>query len=282
MKFNAIASHILTSTLVITGSIGLNLVTAFSSIIAPVQAQSKAVQSLRGCFLDEPFDATIAFNPTNIRQQPTTASPARPEKLWVTGRPLRFSGINLGQPVNDAWDNQPDNLWYRLDGKGWVASAVVKGYPKRGNCTTNSKAENFFRTMVGVQGVTRNDRNDLNGQCVTLAVRYLQDVYFSGSRTPRAYGHGKDVARGVASQHPNLFQYKTSGTPKRGAIISFLGGSYDRTYGHVGIVLERNGDSFTMLESNYDGRGTQSIVRISGWRNRANVIGWADPVGDLP
>jgi surface antigen len=113
-------------------------------------------------------------------------------------------------------------------------------------------------------------------------VRYLQDVYFNGSNAARAYGNGKDVARGVASQHPNLFQFKTSGTPKRGAIISFLGSGYDGYYGHVGIVLETNGDSIKILESNHDGLGTQSVVRVSGWKSRAGVVGWADPVGNLP
>jgi surface antigen len=79
-----------------------------------------------------------------------------------------------------------------------------------------------------------------------------------------------------------LFQFKTSGTPKRGAIISFLGSGYDGYYGHVGIVLETSGDSIKILESNHDGLGTQSVVRVSGWKSRAGVVGWADPVSNLP
>jgi surface antigen len=290
MKLKHISAAILSTALAISGSVGLNAIVMVSPIVAPAQAQPNAVSTLRGCFLNEPFDASIAFTPTNIRQQPTTDSPALPNKLSNTGRSMRFSGINLGKAVNDAWDGQPDNMWYRIDGQGWVAGAVVNGYPRRGDCsvptptpTTNGKAENFFRLMVGVKGVTRYDTTAYDGQCVTLAVRYLQDVYFNGSRASRAYGNGKDVARGVASQHPNLFQFKTSGTPKRGAIISFAGGGiYDNYYGHVGIVLDTNGTSFTMLESNYDGRATQSVVHVSGWRNRAGVVGWADPVGNLP
>jgi hypothetical protein len=47
-------------------------------------------------------------------------------------------------------------------------------------------------------------------------------------------------------------------------------------------VLETSGDSIKILESNHDGLGTQSVVRVSGWKSRAGVIGWADPVGNLP
>jgi surface antigen len=286
MKLKHISSAVLSTVLAISGSAGLNAMIMATPLAA--QAQPNAVSTLRGCFLNEPFDASIAFTPTNIRQQPTTDAPALPNKLSNTGRPMRFSGINVGKPVSDAWDGQPDNMWYRIDGQGWVAGAVVNGYPHRGDCTVptptvNGKAENFFRSMVGVKGVSRYDLGwDYNGQCVTLVVRYLQDVYFNGNRSFRAYGDGKDVARGVASQHPNLFQFKTSGTPKRGALISFSGASYGTRYGHVAIVLETSGDSFKVLESNHDGLATQSVVRVSDWKNRAGVVGWADPVSNLP
>jgi surface antigen len=255
MKLKYISSAIFSTILTVAGSVGLNVGMMVSPIVPAAQAQSAGgVNTLRGCFLNSPFIGTIAFNPTNIRQQPTTDS-AVVGQFKTVGERVTFSGINLGKAVNDAWDNQPDNMWYRLDGRGYVASAVVSGYPSRGNCaTSNGKAENFFRSMVGVKGVSRYDLGwEYNGQCVTLVVRYLQDVYFNGDRSARAYGHGKDVARGVAGQHPNLFQFKTSGTPKRGAIISFLGSGYDGYYGHVGIVMETSGDSIKILESNYDG-----------------------------
>jgi surface antigen len=148
---------------------------------------------------------------------------------------------------------------------------------------TAQKAEQFFRDMNGIRGISRYDRGaEYNGQCVTLVVRYLQDVYFGGDRRSRAYGHGKSVAQNLAKKHPNLFQFVTEGTPKRGAIISFSGGSYGTKYGHVGIVLETQGNSIKMMESNHDNRGTNSRVRIAWKEMDASVKGWADPIGALP
>ena len=282
MKRNVFVSRFAATMLLLSSGIGVNLF----PLMAPtsVQAAGEQVNTMQGCFLNVPFTGTIVFNPTNIRQQPTTNSPIV-GKFTQIGQAVQFSGIatGTGAPVNDAWGAGPDNMWYRLaDGRGWVASAVIKGYPPRCAGIANGKAEKFFQWAVGQRGITRYDRNDLNGQCVTLVIRYLQDVYFGGDRSARAYGHGKDVARGVANSHPNLFQYKTSGTPKRGAIISFLGAGYDSNYGHVAIVMETSGNSIKILESNHDGRGTQSVVRISDWKNRAGVVGWADPTGNLP
>jgi hypothetical protein len=128
MSVKRISSTIASATLMIVS--GLTATAA--------QAQGPSVSTLRGCFINEPFTAQVAFNPTNIRQQPTTDSPAIPEKLRNVGETITFSGINLGKAVNDAWDNQPDNMWYRIDGKGYVAGAVVKGYPHRGDCSTSN------------------------------------------------------------------------------------------------------------------------------------------------
>jgi hypothetical protein len=153
MKLKHISSAILSTALAISGSVGLNAIVIVSPIVAPAQAQPNAVSTLRGCFLNEPFDASIAFTPTNIRQQPTTDSPALPNKLSNTGRSMRFSGINLGKAVNDAWDGQPDNMWYRIDGQGWVASAVVKGYPHRGDCTTTSNGGGGGTTTPSAQKI---------------------------------------------------------------------------------------------------------------------------------
>ncbi len=283
MKIARLAASLASTALVTVSSVGMMAVDSFVNT-APAQAQSagQGVNTLRGCFVNTSFTGTIAFNPTNIRQSPSTSA-AIVGKFTSVGQVVNFSGITTGTSVADAWDGQQDNMWYRLsDGRGWVASAVTKGYPPR--CTTpTGKANTFFNWAVGQRGISRYDLGpEFNGQCVTLVVRYLQDVYFGGSRASRAYGHGKDVARGVANQHANLFQFKTSGTPKRGAIISFLGSGYDGYYGHVGIVLETSGTSIKILESNYDGRATQSVVRISDWKSRAGVIGWADPINALP
>jgi murein DD-endopeptidase MepM/ murein hydrolase activator NlpD len=121
----------------LVSSCGVSMSAVSSTIsIAPAQAQAagQPVNTLRGCFLNVPFDGKIAFNPTNIRRDPTTVSPVVGQFTQI-GQVVRFSGITTGQSVNDAWDGKPDNMWYRTT-NGWVASAVTSGYPPRGNCST--------------------------------------------------------------------------------------------------------------------------------------------------
>jgi surface antigen len=284
MKISQLVASLASTALISTAGLApVVLQTLLTPPPASAQATGQPTNTLRGCFLNTNFNGTIAYNPTNIRQQPTRNS-AIVGTFTQIGQVINFNGFTLGEAVPDSWDNQPDNMWYRLaDGRGFVASAVTKGYPPRATCNTPSKAEKFFTWAPGQQGISRYDLGPAyNGQCVTLVVRYLQDVYFGGDRSFRAYGNGKDVARGVANQHSNLFTFKTSGTPKRGAIISFLGSGYDSTYGHVAIVLETSGTSIKILESNHDGRATLSVVRVSDWKSRAGVIGWADPINALP
>ena len=282
MKLKQLSASIASCLVIASG--GLSLITVTAPVPAQAQSAGQGVQTLRGCFINSPFTAKIAFNPTNIRQSPSTSAPIV-GRFTQVGQIVNFSGITTGTAVPDAWDGVLDNMWYKLGDGTWVSGAVVSGYPNRGNCyppSTQGKAETFFKWAVGRTGIARYDLGSgYNGQCVTLVARYLQDVYYRDQRA-LFLGNGRSVANSVASQNPGQFQFKTSGTPKRGAIISFLGGGYDGTYGHVGIVLETNGTSFKMLESNHDGRAQQSVVRISDWRGRSGVVGWADPIGNLP
>jgi hypothetical protein len=124
MQVKRISSTIASAALVLISGVGLNLASTIGLGTPAAQAQPNAVSTLRGCFLNEPFTAKIAFNPTNVRQQPTTDSPVA-RQYGNVGQTITFSGINLGKAVNDAWDGQPDNMWYRIDGQGWIAGAVI-------------------------------------------------------------------------------------------------------------------------------------------------------------
>ena len=282
MSISRFAAGLAYASLVAVSGVGMTVADTFVKT-APAHAQSagQSVTTLRGCFRNVPFTGTIAFNPTRIRQSPSTSA-AVVGTFTSVGQVVSFSGVTTGTAVNDAWDNQPDNMWYRLaDGRGFVASAVIKGYPPRATCLTPaSKAERFFASALGQKGIVHPTNRSFDGQCATLSAVYLQNVFIGGNF--RAYGNGRDVARSATNAHPNLFQFKTSGIPKRGAIISFLGAGYDGTFGHVGIVMETNGTQIKILESNHDGLGKNSVVRISGWKSRAGVIGWADPINPLP
>jgi surface antigen len=267
MNFKKISSALVTAALIASGSITANAISFFTPLTQVAQASTYCK--------DRSFTARALFQ-VNVRAERSTSS--RIVKVLSPGT-YGFTTWEEGQFVNDYWTGKPDNMWFRLaDGSGWVASAVISGYPPTG-CPTaigNGRAEGFFRWALGQRGIARLDMNGLRGQCVTLAVRYLQEVYFTGSERTRfrAYGHGKDVAAGVARQHPNLFEgYTRNGLPRRGAIISFPGPN--REWGHVGIVMEArvfNGiRQIRMLESNWDSRAENSTVRIGGW---VNIDGW--------
>ncbi len=153
MNIKKTSSGIASALVIFSSGIGLSVVAAIvPSLNSPVQAQTagQPVSTLRGCFLNVSFTGKIAFNPTNIRQQPSTGS-SIVGKFTQVGQAVSFSGITTGNPVADAWDGQQDNMWYRLaDGRGWVASAVVSGYPPRANCIiglpkTTDQANKFFK-----------------------------------------------------------------------------------------------------------------------------------------
>jgi murein DD-endopeptidase MepM/ murein hydrolase activator NlpD len=138
-KHNTLISQLAAILLLGSGGVAINLI----SMILPQSAQAagEQVNTMQGCFLNVPFSGTIAFSPTNIRQEPTTTAPipnnGAAKFVQQIGLVVPFSGIGKGQPVNDAWGAGPDDMWYRLaDGRGWVASAVIKGYPPR--CPVNT------------------------------------------------------------------------------------------------------------------------------------------------
>ncbi|BAZ10283.1 hypothetical protein NIES4071_20980 [Calothrix sp. NIES-4071] len=265
MNFKKISSALVAAALIASGSIAINAISLFTPLTQTAQASTYCK--------DRSFTARALFQ-VNVRADRSTSS--RIVRVLNPGT-YTFNTWEEGQTINDHWTGQPDNKWFRLaDGSGWVASAVIAGYPPEGCLPQNMTRERFFNWALGQRGIARLDRNDLRGQCVTLAVRYLQEVYFTGSEKtrPRAYGHGKDVAWGVANQHPNFFEgYTRNGLPRRGAIISFPGPN--RQWGHVGIVMEArvfNGvRQIRMLESNWDSRAENSTVRIGGW---VNIDGW--------
>jgi Ricin-type beta-trefoil lectin domain len=47
--------------------------------------------------------------------------------------------------------------------------------------------EGFINFAVGQKGISRLDRSDLKGQCVTLIARYIQEVYLTGADRTKQY-----------------------------------------------------------------------------------------------
>ncbi|WP_204105507.1 MULTISPECIES: CHAP domain-containing protein, partial [Spirulina sp. CCY15215] len=155
--------------------------------------------------------------------------------------------------------------------------------------TSNSTIEAFFQwAKAQTSKITRLDRSDLKGECVTLIARYIQEVFLPESeRTKqRAFGNGHATASVVASNFPQYFDSYTttsglsSNPPKPGAIISFgkHAPKFDGDYGHVGIVTSYNPSTKEVKYIDIgnglsDGivAGERSIFatdyRINGWTN---------------
>jgi hypothetical protein len=136
MKLNRISSAIASLGLIVFSGTGIIASTVAIAPPAQAQATGKSVSTLRGCFIDTPFTGRIAYNPTRIRLQPTTASDVVGQYTRID-EVVQYNGIVTGETLPDSWDGKPDNMWYRLpNNRGYMASAVIKGYPPQGNCST--------------------------------------------------------------------------------------------------------------------------------------------------
>ncbi|MEB3295536.1 MAG: tectonin domain-containing protein [Synechococcales bacterium] len=209
--------------------------------------------------------------------------------LAVIGNNVEAGGFGIYKRAGNAWQKIPGSavrIAVAPNGVPWVVNNSNPSNPPP--TTGNPKAEEFFRWANGQYKISRLDNLgwDSRGQCVTLVVRYLQEVFFNKSTAVRAYGHGRDVAGGVASKHPDLFEPLTNqGLPKRGAIISFTSTGKWEVYGHVGIVLESrsfNGQrQIKLMDSNKNGGAPNTHVHTTDWINMdqyaGSVVGWTNP-----
>jgi hypothetical protein len=205
--------------------------------------------------------------------------------------PNRINGglVTLQQCVRNA------NQRFKING-----GATPPAPPSNGGAYYQN-FERFINFAVGQIGIARLDRPDLRGQCVTLIVRYIQEVYLTGSARTKALaldnGHG--TAAAVARQFPQFFEPLTTiGLPKRGAVVSFpeIGyvpnvGCPNNRCGHVGIVMESrtlNGQrQIRIMDSNGDSKNASSKVTeyYSRWINipngtangYGNNIRWTNP-----
>ncbi len=172
---------------------------------------------------------------------------------------ISFDAWTTGDSLIDTRLGTPDNKWYHIKGTNyWVPSAYVNGDPGRSVVATptsnlvlpstsavtapagtNAKLNDFLARFTGTTNISRLDRSDLQGECVTLIARYLEEEYLSPSERSRSLtlGNGGETARTVAEQFSGLFKPVTDPSPPvRGSIISFPTLSYP--YGHVAIVTD--------------------------------------------
>jgi CHAP domain len=101
--------------------------------------------------------------------------------------------------------------------------------------------------------VWRKDDRTLDGQCVSLIARYLQDHYSKGALW---IGDGRTTASSIGSQFPEFLPLSDPSLPIPGSIMSFAATS-SNSFGHVALVrsVQRNSNNtltLTILESNVD------------------------------
>ena len=126
MKIQRLVSTIIAATLVSTGSFSMTVLSAFS----PLTQSAKAISCNWSSSRPLPWDV-------NVRESKTTDSSKIGTKK--TGEILNFEAWEDGQAVQDQFVAPRvllDTKWFKLRGEaGWVASAVVPGYPPS-NCVT--------------------------------------------------------------------------------------------------------------------------------------------------
>jgi hypothetical protein len=122
MPVRNIASSILAAFTVSGSAIGITALSAITPL-----TQSAQAAYIKNCG----FTAEI-YQQTNIRPEPNTYKSTG--KVLYPAPKIEFSTFEEGQPI---WDPNANNrkgawdpLWFKLsDGRGYVASAVVYGYP---------------------------------------------------------------------------------------------------------------------------------------------------------
>ncbi|WP_295618549.1 CHAP domain-containing protein [Chamaesiphon sp. GL140_3_metabinner_50] len=129
---------------------------------------------------------------------------------------------------------------------------------------------NAFANDWLTKRVWRKDNRNLDGECVTLIARYLQDHYGKGALW---IGDGRNTAGSVGSQFPNEFlPLSDPRLPIPGSIMSFSATS-SNPFGHVVLVrsVQQNGNNLTLtiLESNFAYPTQQDVQRSSSFKMMA-------------
>lgn len=122
-----------------------------------------------------------------------------------------------------------------------------------------------------------------SGQCTWFAWGRFYEIY---GYDPGFRGNGATCANELQNKHPEFFVI--SKKPKAGAVFS----TGNNTYGHVGIVIDVDGDTIIVQEGNYGpqnwnypnfiNHGINNCYTDSGWRtstynvNKLNAI-YANP-----
>ncbi len=121
MKLQRLTSTMIAACVIFGGGITFNAISLFT----PLTEEARAVACNWSSSRPLPWEV-------NVRADKTSGSALIGKK--PPGVILNFEAWEDGQAVKDAWDGKMDTKWFKLRGEpGWVASAVIPGYPPN-NC----------------------------------------------------------------------------------------------------------------------------------------------------
>jgi murein DD-endopeptidase MepM/ murein hydrolase activator NlpD len=138
MKNNKFASAVFTALTIASGGISLNALSATTPLTQSAQA---------AYYPNCPFTVRI-YQQTNVRSEPNTSKP--PIASLSPVRTVWNSTFVDGQAIYDTTAKANDTKWFKLrDQAGYVASAVVDGYPPTSPCPTSPSGGQV--DMAGLQ-----------------------------------------------------------------------------------------------------------------------------------
>jgi surface antigen len=255
MNIRHFASTLAAASLLSGGGVVLDLASSFTPL-----AQKAQAAYYQNC----PFTGVIAFSPTNVRSQTNTSS-SIVKKYPIIGELVQFSTFDYGQSVPDAWTGQADNMWFKLaDGSGYIASAVVKGYPPTSPCgestlgiavNWNSAAyrqNNPFWPTYAPPSVGGNI--GATGNCTWYANGRLRELGYSSADLWKLVGNGKDwINQAIRAGIP------TGKSAKVGAVAQWVSGGGG--FGHVAVVEKVNNDGTIVIsESSYSSNPSYAFL----------------------
>lgn len=148
----------------------------------------------------------------------------------------------------------------------WPDGKVAGTGGETGTSITKTGWDELWAWVLEVRG-----RSDITGkygmQCVDLSKHWGNRV--QGLRMAGSYGHGKDLARGLASTGLFTF-YPASAQAQSGDVVSW-GASWGRGYGHTAVVIADNGSSLRVMQQN-------PLRPHLATLSKRDLVGYARPV----
>lgn len=136
----------------------------------------------------------------------------------------------------------------------------------------DSKLNQFVNTYTGI---LCGDTPQNKGQCVGLSELWMDEL---GLNNPHEYGNACDLLTNANTNNFDVIYNTPSGFPFKGDVMVW-GKSWGAGYGHTGVIVTADINSFNCFEQNNpEGHAPQ----INGHSNYNGVLGWLHPHWNPP